>query len=337
MKGLSVAIVGATGVVGETVARILAERRFPVRSLRAFATRRSEGAIVRCGERSAVVQTIDPERFNPALFQDVDVAFFAAGDAVSATYARAISERGTLVVDKSSIFRLDADVPLVVPEVNGATAAGKRLLANPNCSTIPLAIALAPVDRAFGLAWVSVSTYQSVSGAGRDAVEELDAQLHGSDRVAAIPRRIAGNVVPEIGAFEEETGVSGEESKIAAELRKILGRPDLRVSATTVRVPVAVAHSEAVSFGVKTHVSRERLRDVLASEPSIDFSDGSAYATPLEVAGTDRVAVGRLRADGAHADGWLLWLVCDNLRKGAATNAVQIAETALRAGEPAPA
>ena len=334
MSDLNVAIVGATGVVGETVARILHERRFPVRSLRAFATRRSEGAVVRSGEHSAVVQTIDPGQVDPTLFDGVDVAFFAAGDAVSAAYAKTIADRGAFVVDKSSVFRLDPGVPLVVPEVNGAAAAGKRLLANPNCSTIPLAMALAPIDRAFGLAWVSVSTYQSVSGAGRDAVDELEAQTKGAERVAALPRRIAGNVIPEIGAIEEG-GSSGEEAKIAAELQKILDRPELPVSATTVRVPVAVGHSEAVSFGVKARVGRAALRDLLAAERALAFEDGDAYATPLEVAGTDRVAVGRLRPDAAHENGWLLWLVCDNLRKGAATNAVQIAETALRAGVPA--
>jgi aspartate-semialdehyde dehydrogenase len=333
MSGLRVAIVGATGVVGETLAKILHERRFPVGSLRAFATKRSAGATVRSGDAHAVVEIIDAERPDAALFAGVDVAFFAAGDAVSAAYARGATEQGTLVVDKSSVFRLADDVPLVVPEVNGGSINGRRLLANPNCSTIPLAIALAPIDRAFGLSWVSVSTYQSVSGAGRDALEELAAQTAGSQAVAALPRRIAANVIPEIGAFEN-SGYSGEETKIAAELRKIIGRPDLPVSATTVRVPVAVGHSESVAFGTRQPVTRQQIRDILAHDPAIDFSDGPSYATPIDVAGTDRVAVGRLRADTAHQDAWLLWLVCDNLRKGAATNAVQIAEAAL-AGVPA--
>ena len=225
-------------------------------------------------------------------------------------------------------------VPLVVPEVNGSTVGSSRLIANPNCSTIPLALTLASLDRLFGLSWVSVSTYQSVSGAGRDAVDELKAQNAGSDSVTALPRRIAGNVIPEIGGFEAD-GSSGEETKIAAELRKIIGRPGLPVSATTVRVPVAVAHSEAVSFGLKSAVSRAAVAQALSAESPIEFVDGTGYATAIDVAGTDRVAVGRLRPDAAHKDAWMLWLVCDNLRKGAATNAVQIAETALAATVPA--
>jgi len=334
VSGYRVAIVGATGVVGETLARVLHERRFPVASLRAFAAR-SAGAVVRCGQVEAVVETIDAASPDARLFEGVDVAFFAAGDAVSAAYGRLVAAGGTLVVDKSAVYRLEADVPLVVPEVNAAAIGSKRLIANPNCSTIPLAVALAPIDRAFGLAWVSVSTYQSVSGAGRDAVDELAAQLRGEDRQRALPRRIAGNVIPEVGAFDDD-GDSGEESKVATELRKILGRPSLPVSATTVRVPVMVGHSEAVAFGTRTRASRAEIRGALASAPGVRFGDGSAYATALDVAGTDDVAVGRLRRDRAHDDAWLVWVVCDNLRKGAATNAVQVAEAALHAA-PVPA
>lgn len=330
MSAYGVAIVGATGAVGETLAAVLHERRFPMSSLRAFATQRSAGSIVRCGVFEAVVQAIDGSAPDASLFDGVDVAFFAVGDAVSAAYGRLLAERGILVVDKSSAFRLEPDVPLVVPEVNGSSVAGKRLIANPNCSTIPLAMTLAPIDRAFGLAWASVSTYQSVSGAGRDAVDELAAQTRGDARPpAALPKRIAGNVIPEIGAFDGGVD-SGEEAKIAAELRKIIARPDLPVSATTVRVPVAVGHSEAVAFGTQRPATREQIREVLASAPGVTFLDGPSYATPLDVAGTDVVSVGRLRPDRAHGGAWLAWVVCDNLRKGAATNAVQIAETALR-------
>ena len=331
MSGYRVAIVGATGVVGETLARILDERRFPMSALRAFATRRSAGAIVRSGAHQAVVEAIDAA-VDVSLFDGVDVAFFAVGDAVSAAYGRILAQRGTLVIDKSSAFRLAPDVPLVVPEVNADTLNGQRLIANPNCSTIPLAVALAPIDRIFGLAWVSVSTYQSVSGAGREAVEELDAQQRGEERVAAFPKRIAGNVIPEVGAFDAD-GVSGEETKIAAELHKILNRADLPVSATTVRVPVAIGHSEALAFGTKRAATREEVAHALASTPGVRFSDGSAYATALDVAGTDDIAIGRLRPDAAHANAWLCWVVSDNLRKGAATNAVQIAETALRSSK----
>ena len=312
MSGVRVAVVGATGLVGETLAKILTERRFPATSLRAFATKRSAGEIFRACGASVPVESIDHERPDFASFDDVDVVFLAAGDAASAAFGRALAQRGTLVIDKSAVYRLDDGVPLVVPEVNAASIEGAKLIANPNCSTIPLALALAPIDREFGLTWVSVSTYQSVSGAGREALEAF---------------AIAGNVIPEIGAFDR-AGDSGEEQKIAAELRKILHRPDLRVSATTVRVPVRIGHSEAVAFGLARPASGPELASVLRTAPGVTYDENS-YATPLDVAGTDAVAVSRLRRDRAHDDAWLCWIVSDNLRKGAATNAVQIAEAAL--------
>jgi aspartate-semialdehyde dehydrogenase len=330
VTGYRVAIVGATGVVGETLARVLAERRFPISSLRAFATKRSAGSIVRSGSHEAVVEAIDASAPDPSIFNGVDVAFFAVGDAVSAAYGRTIAGNGTIVIDKSSAYRLAPDVPLVVPEVNGAAAVGAKLIANPNCAAIPLALVLGVVDKAFGLAWASAATYQSVSGAGRDAVEEFEAQLDGDDRVDALPHRIAGNVIPEIGSFGAD-GYSGEEQKIGDELRKILERPDLAFSATTVRVPVSIGHSESLSFGTVRPATREQVRDALRAGPGLTFADGAGYATPLDVAGTDEVAVGRLRPDLAHPGAWLTWIVSDNLRKGAATNAVQIAEAALDA------
>lgn len=328
MTGYRVAIVGATGVVGETLARILEERAFPMASLRAFATMRSAGTVVRSGGHETLVEPIDAANPDPRTFDGIDVAFFAVGDAVSAAYGRAASERGTLVIDKSSAYRMAPDVPLVVPEVNGDTAVGHKLIANPNCSTIPVAMTLAPIDRAFGLTWASVTTYQSVSGAGRDAVEELQAQLDGDDSVSALPRRIAGNVIPEVGSFDRD-GHAGEEVKIVAELRKILGRPDLRASATAVRVPVTIGHSEALAFGTTRPATRDQIRDALRAAPGITLAEESDYATPIDVAGTDRVVVGRLRPDLAHENAWLSWVVSDNLRKGAATNAVQIAQAVL--------
>jgi aspartate-semialdehyde dehydrogenase len=328
VTGYRVAIVGATGVVGETLARVLHERAFPMSALRAFATQRSAGSIVRSGAHEAVVEAIDASAADLTAFDGVDLAFFAVGDQVSAAYGRALAQRGTLVIDKSSAYRLEPDVPLVVPEVNGIACAGKKLIANPNCAAIPLALVLGVVDREFGLAWASATTYQSVSGAGRDAVEELEAQLDGDDRVRALPHRIAGNVIPQIGAFGSD-GYTGEEKKVGDELRKILNRPDLPISATTVRVPVSVGHSESLSFGTIRPATRDQIRDALKTGPGLTYSEGAGYATPLDVAGTDRVDVGRLRADLAHSDGWLVWVVSDNLRKGAATNAVQIAEIAL--------
>jgi len=312
MSGVRVAVVGATGLVGETLAKVMTERRLPVTSLKAFATKRSAGEIFRACGTSVPVVTIDHQRPDFTLFDDVDVVFLAAGDAMSSAFGRPLAQRGKLVIDKSAVYRLDGGVPLVVPEVNAAAIQSSRLIANPNCSTIPMAVALAPVDEEFGLTWVSVATYQSVSGAGREALEAF---------------AVAGNVIPEIGEFDQ-AGDSGEEQKIAAELRKILDRPDLRVSATTVRVPVRIGHSEAVAFGLARPASRHELESVLCAAPGVTYDD-KRYATPLDVAGTDAVAVGRLRRDRAHDDAWLCWIVSDNLRKGAATNAVQIAEAAL--------
>ncbi|MBV8223235.1 MAG: aspartate-semialdehyde dehydrogenase, partial [Candidatus Eremiobacteraeota bacterium] len=255
---------------------------------------------------------------------------FSAGDDVSRRYAQQAVRAGAFVIDKSGVYRLDDGTPLVVPEANANAIGAHRLVANPNCSTVPLAVMLAPIQREFGLAWVSLATYQSVSGAGKDALAEYEAQTNGGDVVRFLPRRVVGNVIPENGAWDD-SGYGDEERKIAAELKKILGRPDLPVSATSVRVPVAVGHSEAVSFMPARPVSRDRIAQSLRRAPSVRFYDGAEYAVPLDVAGRDDdVHVGRLRPDTAHPGAFLCWLVCDNLRKGAATNAVQIAECALR-------
>lgn len=328
-RGLRVAIIGAAGLVGETLARVLTERRFPIASLRAFGSARSAGSRLRAGGCEAAIESLDDAR-EP--FAGIDVAFFAAGDAVSRAYAQAAADAGAFVVDKSTVHRLDARTPLVVPEVNGDAIGDARLVANPNCSTIPLVVALAPIDRAFGLAWLNVTALQSVSGAGKDAVAEYEAQLHGSETVGALPRRIAGNLIPQNGAFDE-SGYADEERKIAAEFAKILGRPELPVSVTCVRVPVGVGHSATLSFATRRPATREQLVEVISAAPSVRFYDGSAYATPLEAAGNDVVHVSRLRPDAARPGAFLCWITCDNLRKGAATNAVQIVECASRAAK----
>lgn len=325
-RGLAVAIVGATGLVGETLAFILDERKFPVASLRAFGTARSTGARVKACGQTAEVKQLETVR-DP--FAGIDVAFFAAGDAVSRQHARVAADAGAFVVDKSGVHRLEPDTPLVVPEANAGAIGAHNLIANPNCSTIPLAVTLAPIDREFGLAWVSVATYQSVSGAGKDALAEYEAQRRGDPTVKFLPRRIDGNVVPENGSFDE-SGYGDEERKIAAELRKILARPDLPVSATSVRVPVACGHCEAVAFATKRPASRAQLAVLLASAPGVRFYEGAGYASAAESAGNDDVHVGRLRPDTAHPGAYLCWIACDNLRKGAATNAVQIVEAAMR-------
>jgi aspartate-semialdehyde dehydrogenase len=317
------AVVGAAGLVGETVLRVLESRGYTVDVLALFGGERSAGSTLPAFGRKWPVNLLRDERD----LAGFDAVFFAADAATSARYAKPAAAAGAVVVDKSSLFRLDPDVPLVVPEVNTPAIGGARMIANPNCAVIPLAMTLAPIARAFGLAWASVATYQSVSGAGRDALEEFRAQSAGSEVVRALPRRIVGNVVPENGPFDEN-GDGEEERKIAAELRKILAMPALPVSATSVRVPVAVGHCEAIAFGTQTKAtSREEIAQALMVAPGLTFLEGHQYATALDVAGSDDVIVGRLRPDAAHPGAWLCWVACDNLRKGAATNAVQIVET----------
>ncbi|MDQ2818302.1 MAG: aspartate-semialdehyde dehydrogenase [Candidatus Eremiobacteraeota bacterium] len=329
-RPLVVAVVGATGLVGRTLLRLLEERSFPLTDLRLYASSDSDGkALIACGRR-CIVRSVRAAPVGQAgsPFSGSHVTFFAAGASVSRLHARSAAAAGSLVIDKSAAFRLHANVPLVVPEVNIAAAQGAALIANPNCATIPLALALAPVARAFGLSWVSACTYQSVSGAGRAALAELEAQCAGADSVRVLPRRIAGNVFPENGPFDAD-GNSEEEAKISAELQKILGLPKLAVSATSVRVPVRIGHGEALSFGTLETTSLGRVREVLRSAPGLIFAEGDDYAAPADVAGTDEVVVGRLRPDRAHPGAFMCWIASDNLRKGAATNAVQIAEAAL--------
>jgi aspartate-semialdehyde dehydrogenase len=327
MSAPRIAIVGATGLVGEMLLRILDERRFPLSRLDLFASSRSAGAQIEALGQSSAVKPLDLQ--HPPDFSSIDLAFFAAGSDVSRALAPVAAAAGTIVIDKSAAFRLAPDVPLIVPEVNRETMRGHKLIANPNCAVIPLAVMLAPVARRFGLQWVSVATYQSVSGAGRDALREFERQLSG-DRTppAVLPRRIAGNVFPDNGPFDD-SGYNEEERKIAAEFKKILSDETIRISATSVRVPVAVGHGEAVAFGTRESASREQIALTLREADGVKFLEGNSYATPLEVVGNDDVVVGRLRADDAHPGGYLAWVMSDNLRKGAATNAVQIAEAAL--------
>jgi aspartate-semialdehyde dehydrogenase len=316
------AVVGAAGLVGETVLRVLESRGCVPDVLALFGGERSAGSTLPAFGKQWPVSSLRDERD----LAEFDAVFFAADAATSARFAKPAAAAGAIVVDKSSLFRLDPDVPLIVPEVNAPAIGGARMIANPNCAVIPLSMTLAPIARAFGLAWASVATYQSVSGAGRDALDEFRAQSAGSDAVRVLPRRIAGNVVPENGPFDEN-GDGEEERKIAAELRKILALPSLPISATSVRVPVAIGHCEAISFGTRTPASRDAIVEALRAGAGLTFLNGAEYATALDVAGTDHVVVGRLRPDAAHPGAWLCWVACDNLRKGAATNAVQIVET----------
>ena len=329
--GLSVAIAGATGLVGKEMAAILAERAFPVRNLAALASDRQSGRrITFDGQEHDVLNLADFD------FSDYDIALFSAGSKVSAEYAPRAAQAGCLVVDNSSHFRYDDDVPLVVAEVNPQHLAElpRGIVANPNCSTMQLMVALKPLHDEAALERLIVSTYQAVSGAGSKAIEELSRQsaalLSGQRSEAKVfTDTIAFNVIPHIDSFEDN-GFTREEMKIAWETRKILAADDIKVAATAVRVPVFHGHSAAVYIETRDPLSAFDARELLAAAPGvrvIDRNDDGGYPTPLShAAGKDEVLVGRIRDDYHISNGLHLWIVADNLRKGAALNAVQLAE-----------
>ncbi|HTU69621.1 MAG TPA: aspartate-semialdehyde dehydrogenase [Candidatus Baltobacteraceae bacterium] len=319
---LKVAVVGATGVVGETIVRVLGERKVPVDALGRFASRARDGI----------------EATTPEALRGFDVVFFASGEDASETYAPALIERGAYVIDNSSTFRMRENVPLVVPEVNPNDVRPEhRLFPVANCTAIILCTALAPIRAAAGLRSVRVATYQSASGAGRAGLDEL---LAGEQAIAngrpepepaAFPRPLVRNVIPQIGVFDA-SGYSGEERKVAQETRKMLGLPDLFVSATTVRVPVHTAHSEAVWLETERESSVAALAAALAAAPGVVYH-ANGIVSPREVEGTDLVHVARLRRESEESKrNFVLWCVGDQLRKGAATNAVQILELLLERG-----
>jgi aspartate-semialdehyde dehydrogenase len=339
MNPAKVALVGATGAVGRTLLSILEERRFPIGRLTLLATSRSAGERLLFGGREIPVQEV-----SATLLEGHDFAFFCASTDAARRWAPAAVERGAIVIDNSYAYRMDPGVPLVVPEVNPHQLEGSsRLIANPNCSTIQLVLVLAPLARHAGIERVVVSTYQSVSGTGLDALAELDAQVEGGARgeepvPSVYPHPIAFNVLPQVADFLED-GYSREERKLVNETRKILELPALRVSATTARVPVRVGHSESVNVSLSRPVSAEEARRWLATAPGVAVMDDpgrSVYPTSRHAAGRDEAFVGRIRVDDSQPAGLDLWISCDNLRKGAALNAVQIAEEWSRrhAGEP---
>lgn len=330
MTAPAVAIVGATGAVGLEFLAVLAARRFPLRELRLYASPRSAGQRLPFAGESLPVQPL-----SPAAFAGIDVALFSAGGSVAREWAPRAVAAGAVVVDNSSAFRLDPEVPLVVPEVNAqAVRAHRGILANPNCSTILLALALWPLHRAAGLRSVVVSTYQAASGAGQQAMLELRSSLaavlggQAPPAPRALPQPLAFNVFPQVDVFQPD-GYTREEDKMLFELRKILGLPELRVDATCVRVPVERCHSESVAVELARPLAVADARVLLAGSPGLELVDEPAqqrYPMPIEQAGRDAVAVGRLRAGRVFAHGLTFWLVGDQLRKGAALNAVQIAE-----------
>ena len=330
-KTFKVAVVGATGAVGEAMLSILTERNFPVGELIALASERSAGGQVKFGHRDVVVQ--DLATFDPA---GVDIALFSAGGSVSKEYAPKFAAAGAVVIDNSSTFRYDDDVPLVVSEVNpeAARERPRGIIANPNCSTMQMLVALKPLHDAAGIERINVATYQSVSGGGRSAMEELGRQtariLSFQDpEPEKFPVQIAFNLIPQIDEFQD-TGYTREEMKLVWETRKILGDDSIQVNPTAVRVPVFFGHSEAVNIETREKLTAGRARQLLASAPGVEVVDDrvpGGYPTPVtHASGNDAVYVGRIREDPSHPHGLDLWIVSDNIRKGAALNAVQIAE-----------
>jgi aspartate-semialdehyde dehydrogenase len=336
-KQFKVAVVGATGAVGEVMLSILAERKFPISELVALASERSAGGEVKFGNREVVVQ--DLATFDPA---GVDIALFSAGGSVSKEYAPKFAAAGTVVIDNSSAFRYDDDVPLVVSEVNpeAAKTRPRGIIANPNCSTMQMLVALKPIFDAAGIERLNIATYQSVSGTGQRALEELGRQtaalLNFQDVDAEVyPVQIAFNVIPHGGDFTDN-GYTTEEMKLVWETQKILGDDTIRVNATVVRVPVFYGHSEAVNVETRDKLSADDARKLLRKAPGVEVVDehrNGGYPTPVtHASGKDPVYVGRIRDDLSHPRGINLWIVSDNIRKGAALNAVQIAELVAAEG-----
>ncbi|MBK8130071.1 MAG: aspartate-semialdehyde dehydrogenase [bacterium] len=317
MTPIRLAIVGATGMVGQTTLAVLQEWNIPLADLRLYASSESAGKRLQYGGRDLVVE---------ALTDDIpaDFVILALSADLAREWAPRLAERGLRIIDHSSAWRMDPAVPLVIPEINAHTLVrAGRIVANPNCSASVALMGLAPLERAIGLRRVIAATYQSVSGAGIAAVEELRNQNTGeSGTVSALPRRICGNVFPEIGSLDA-TAYTGEETKIAQEIRKILERPDLHASATAVRVPVEVGHAVAVSVELARQVEIAEVTAALCDFPGL-INDGPSYATPLEIAGKQDVRVGRVRLDPQDPNWLHFWIVGDNTRKGAASNAVQI-------------
>ena len=328
--GYKVAVVGATGNVGREMLDILAERNFPADEVVAVASRRSHGVECSFGDKTLKVKAID--HFD---FSDVDICLMSAGGAVSKEWSPKIAAQGAVVIDNSSAWRMDPDVPLIVPEVNANAIAGftkKNIIANPNCSTAQLVVALKPLHDKAKIKRVVVATYQSVSGAGKDAMDELFSQSKavftlGEIETKKFSKRIAFNVIPHIDVFMED-GYTKEEWKMMVETKKVLD-PNIKLSATCVRVPVFVGHSESINIEFENPITADEARDVLRNAPGclvIDKHEDGGYVTPYECVGEDATYISRIREDCTIENGLQMWVVSDNLRKGAALNAVQIAE-----------
>ena len=314
MKPKKIAVVGATGLVGQTILQVLEERGFDLSVLLPLASERSAGKTVFAGDREHTVRAV-----SDAALREADLAFFAAGGAVSRQFAQAAAKAGVCCIDNSSEFRMETKVPLIVPEVNAADWRGENLIANPNCSTIQCMLPLAAL-KPFGLERISYATYQSVSGSGLGGLKDLE-----EGTTDTYPRPIRENILPQIDVFLDN-GYTKEEMKMINETKKILSLPDTPISATAVRVPVRYGHCVAVQAELRRPVKLDEITEALRSFPNIRVYDDPDFPTPLDAEGTDLVYVGRIRKDIGLNNGINFWCVADNIRKGAATNAVQIAE-----------
>lgn len=323
-----VAIVGATGLVGQAILRILEQRSFPVEELIPLASERSAGKSIRFNDQDYEVMVLDD--FN---FENIDFSFFSAGSSVSRIFAPKAANAGSVVIDNTSEFRYDDQIPLIVPEVNAHALENFRknnIIANPNCSTIQMLVALNPIHKAATISSINVCTYQSISGAGRMMLNEYDRQVSDPKYPQQEENCFAHNVIPQIGSFENN-GYSLEEMKMVWETHKIFDDKNIEVNPTAVRVPVRYGHSEAISIITENHLSVGKVRALLSDSNGIQLMhDDESYPMPIkEGEGTDDVYVGRIRADLNHSNGINLWVVADNIRKGAALNSIQIAETIL--------
>ncbi len=323
-KKLNVAVVGATGMVGRTFLKVLEEKQLPVENYYLFASKKSAGSKINFMGKEYVVEELTEQSFD----RGIDIALFSAGGSASEKFAPIAASKGCIVIDNSSAWRMDENVPLVVPEVNPEDIKwNKGIIANPNCSTIQAVVALKPLDDKYTIKRVVYSTYQAVSGAGMGGWSDLENGLKG-EAPKKFPYPIAGNCLPHIDVFLPD-GYTKEELKMINETRKILGKPDLRVTATTVRVPVFNSHSESINVEFEKSFEMDELREVLSSAPGIivqDDIENNVYPMAINATGTDETYVGRIRRDNSVENGINIWVVADNIRKGAASNAVQIAE-----------
>ncbi|MDO9577327.1 MAG: aspartate-semialdehyde dehydrogenase [Candidatus Cloacimonadales bacterium] len=333
MKSYNLAIVGATGVVGQEVLKIMEEREFPIKKLRLLASERSSGQKIYFNNSEIEVQLLDKDSFN-----DIDFALFSAGSSVSRKFAPIAVQAGAIVIDKSSAFRMDSHVPLVVPEVNPEEVFKHQgIISNPNCSTIQLVVALKPIFDLAGISRLIVSTYQSVSGSGKDAVTELKTQTRQvlqKEKVTrkVYPHQIAFNLLPQIDDFDDNA-FTFEEMKLIHETKKILGDEKIKITATAVRVPILIGHSESVYLETKEYISINKLKKIFMETPGIKFVDditNNKYPMPIMSEVYDEVMIGRLRKDLAERNGINMWIVANNLRKGAALNSVQIVELLIK-------